>query len=237
MDSSFVIKVLQGNLHISQKKIEKFISLLELNRREGEYFENLVYFGKAKTEKERKLYFEKLLEQNVSPQKRLTKSQYKFFQKWYNSAIWSLLNYYTFSGDFKGLACKLTPQITVKEAKESIKLLETLKLIAVDKTGLYKVTNQNITTGQEWDSIAIRKFQEEMIHKAFEALERFPKTERNISTVTMNLPEEMLPIVEEMTNKYRKSLIQLANSCENEKSTNRVFQLNIQLFPLSEKEV
>ncbi len=235
MDSSYVIKVLQGNLHISPKKIDKFSELCDLNKQEASYFENLVYFGKAKTDKERKLYFEKLLNQNKSSQKHLKKSQYKFFQNWYYSATWSLLNFFEFKGDFKELAEMHAPAISVKEAKESVQLLLDLNLIEQDSNNVYRVTEQNITTGNEWNSIAITQYQKEMIEKAGEALERFPKKDRNISTLTMNLPENMLPVVEELTSKYRKSLIQLANSCEDENISNRAFQLNIQLFPISEK--
>lgn len=239
MDSSYLIKVFQGNLHISAKKIDLFTELCGLSKKESLYFENLVYFCKAKTEKERKLYFEKLLSQSSSSQKRLEKKQYKFFQKWYYSATWSLLNFYDFSGNFDKLASMHAPAISIKETKESIRLLLDLNLVSIDKNGIYKVTDQNITTGSEWSSIAISQYQQEMIRKAGEALERFPKKERNISTVTMNLPNDMLSIVEELTHNYRKSLIQLANSSENEdiSNSNRVYQLNIQFFPISGKEV
>lgn len=233
MDSSYIIKVLQGNLHISTKKIDLLCKLCELNKKESLYFENLVYFCKAKTEKERKLYFEKLLSQSSSSQKKLENKQYKFFQKWYYSATWSLLNFFEFKGDFEDLSIMHAPTISVKEAKESVKLLLDLKLISKDSNDQYKVTDQNITTGSEWSSIAISQYQQEMINKAGEALERFQKEERNISTVTMNLPDNILSIVEELTFNYRKSLIQLANNCENDNFKNRVYQLNIQLFPLS----
>lgn len=234
MDSSYLIKVFQGNLHISPKKIDHFAKLCELNKKETTYFENLIYFCKAKTDKERKLYFEKLLDQASSSQKKLANSQYRFFQKWYYSATWSLLNFYEFDGNMEKLAEMHAPAISIKETKESIKLLLDLGLIKINNKGIYEVTDQNITTGSEWNSIAITQYQKEMITKASEALERFPKKERNISTVTMNLPTNMLPIVEELTTKYRKSLIQLANNCENNNKENRVFQLNIQHFPLSE---
>lgn len=232
MDSSYIIKVLQGNLHISAKKIEPFCLLCEFSKKESAYFENLVYFCKSKNEKERKLFFEKLLELQNSSQKELEHKQYKFFQKWYYSATWSLLNFYSFDGNYEKLAQMHAPAITKKEAKESVQLLLDINLLKKDQNK-YIVTDQNITTGTAWNSLAITQYQQEMIKKAEEALERFPKNERNISTITMNLPEKMLSIVEELTSNYRKNLIQLANNCENEKKSDRAYQLNIQLFPLS----
>lgn len=235
MDSSYVIKVMQGQLHISPKKIEAFIALCNLNQRESTYFETLVYFNRAKTDREKKLYFEKLLNYYRSSQKKIEKKQYHFFQKWYYSATWSLLNFYSFNGNYSELAQMHAPAISVKEAKESITLLIDLGLVEKNLDGKYKVTDQNITTGGEWNSFAITQYQKEMIQKAGESLERFPKKIRNISTLTMNVPDDMLNIVEDFTGNFRKSLIQLANSCQDTDKDNRVFQLNIQLFPLSER--
>jgi uncharacterized protein (TIGR02147 family) len=235
MDSSYVIKVLQGNLHISVKKIENFKKLCNFSDKEGRYFETLVYFCKAKTEKERKIYFEKLFTISRVKSKKIEKFQYEFFQKWYYSAIWSLLNFYTFREDYTELAEKLTPSISIKEAKQSIKLLEKLGLIKQNTNGTYAVYDLNISTGKEWKSLAINQYQKEMIILAEEAIQRFKKEERNISTVTMNIAEKALPEIDELVSKFRETLIQLVNSFEDSQD-DRVYQLNIQLFPLTKKQ-
>jgi uncharacterized protein (TIGR02147 family) len=104
MDSSFIIKVLQGSLHISAKKIEIFIKLLGLKGTEAEYFETLVHFCKAKTERQRKLYFDRLFSISAVKAQRLEAHQYEFFQKWYYSAVWSIINCTPFMGYFGALA-------------------------------------------------------------------------------------------------------------------------------------
>ena len=104
MDSSYVIKVLQGNLHISPKKINSFIKLLELTEPEAAFFETLVHFCRAKTERQRKPYFDKLFSLSTVKSQRLEPHQYEFFQKWYYSAVWAIVNCTPFNGDFHLLA-------------------------------------------------------------------------------------------------------------------------------------
>jgi uncharacterized protein (TIGR02147 family) len=230
MDSSYVIKVLQGSLHISAKKINGFIKLLELGETEAEYFETLVHFGRAKTERQRKLYFEKLFSLSSVNAQRIEPHQYEFFQKWYYSAVWAIINCMPFKGDFHALADMCIPAITVWDAKRAVRLLVKLGLIAKEVDGNYHTTNQNLTTGWKWYSHAIESNQCDMIRLAGEAIGRFSKETRDISTVTMGIDEKALPEIREHIRQFRSSLINIANS---HAGKGRVYQLNIQFFPLS----
>ncbi len=232
MDSSFLIKVLQGHLHVAEDRIEKFHKICNFNDKEAQYFEALVHFNKAKSEKESKLYFEKMLSINKAKSDKLVESQYEFFQKWYYSAVWALLDGAPFNGDIKDLGNMLTPAIGLKEAKSAIKLLGDLKLISQDADGAYRAVGLNLTTGKEWRSVAIMQYQREMIKLAEESLERFRKEERDISTLTVNIPEAAIPEIRDLTGEFRESLKKLVNSYT---ETDRVYQLNIQMFPLTLK--
>ena len=230
MDSSFVLKVLQGGLHISPKKIESFIKLLNLNAQEAEYFETLVHFCRAKTQRQRGVYFDKLFSISNVKAHRLEAHQYEFFRKWYYSAVWSIINCSSFKGDFRALAEACLPPITVWDAKRAIKLLERLGLIAKGPDGAFRTTDINLTTGQKWHSHAIEGHQREMLRLAGESIERCPKNERDISTVTVCVDENILPEIREHIRQFRTLLIKLINS---HGGASKVYQLNIQLFPLS----
>ncbi|MBF0432765.1 MAG: TIGR02147 family protein [Fibrobacteria bacterium] len=231
MDSSYLIKVLQGELHLSNKKIEPFVKMCGLNEKEASYFETLVLFSKAKTNEESKIHFEKLLTFKEVSSRTLDKEQYEFFMKWYYSAIWSCFNYYQFKGDYKELAGMLNPPITMRQAKKAVKLLEDLDLISKDDNGDYQVKDLNLTTGHKMYSIAIREYQKKMIKLAEESLDRFQKGERKISTLTMNISSQVLPEINEITDQYRQSLKKIANSYP---KADGVYQLIIQLFPLTQ---
>jgi uncharacterized protein (TIGR02147 family) len=230
MDASYLAKVLIKHRHISNTSIGKIISFCGLSEREAEYFETMVYFVKAKSHRESKLLFEKLLSlKNVSAST-LIESQYDFYQKWYHSTIRSILEFYDFRGDYKALAGQLSPKISAKEAKDSIRLLEKLQLIKKDPAGRYHMTDRAITTGPQWHTLAIQAFQEETIRLSLESLSRHPKKHRDISTVTMNINEQNFQEIKERIKEFRSAVIKYVNE---QSSPDRVVQLNMQLFPLS----
>ena len=230
MDSSYLIKVLQGNLHISKKKIPVFMQAFDLNKGESEYFEALVLFGKSKTEAERKLHFEKLFSLSKVHAEKIDVYQYEFFSKWYYSAIWAIINCQSFDGDFESLAQQCRPAITEAQAKKAVKLLEKLKLIIKGKDGYFRTVAFNLTSGNKWQASAIESHQAEMNRLAGESLQRFAKQERDFSTVTLTVSEEIMPEVKNLITQFRQSLIKLVNQ---DKNSNQVCQLNVALFPLS----
>ncbi|MGA2507346.1 MAG: TIGR02147 family protein [Chitinispirillaceae bacterium] len=230
MDASYLAKVLIKHRHVSNNSIGKIALFCGLNEREEEYFEALVHFVKAKSHKESKVLFERLLSLKSVSAKTLVEHQYVFYQKWYNSAIRSILEFYEFRGNYRALAEQLSPKISVKEAKESIGLLEKLQLIKRDETGRYRMTDSAITTGPQWHSLAIQAFQEETIRLSLESLSRHPKKHRDVSTITMNINGQNFQEIRERIKDFRSTVINYANE---QSSPDRVVQLNIQMFPLS----
>lgn len=232
MDSSYVIKVLQGRLHIARDRIDRFVKLLGLPEAEGEFFATLVQFGKARTDRERKVFFDRLFAVSTVKSQRLEAHQYEFFQKWHYSAVWAIVDIAPFGGDYRALARTCTPPITVVEARRAVHLLSRLGLIAREGD-VWRTTTQNLTTGQKWFSHAIEHYQREMCRLAGESIDRFGKQHRDISTVTLTIAQRALPEIQELVRQFRSSLIKLANGYTD---SDRVFQLNVQLFPLSERK-
>jgi uncharacterized protein (TIGR02147 family) len=230
MDASYLAKVIVKTRHISNNSIEKITAFCGLKEQKAEYFETLVHFVKAKSHKESKLLFEKLLSLKNVRSTTLLGHQYAFYQKWYHSAIRSVLEFYDFRGDYRALAQELSPPISAREAKESVRLLEKLRLIKKDTDSRYRMTDAAITTGPQWDSLAIGAFQEETIRLSLESLSRHPKKHRDISTVTMNINGENFREIREKINEFRNAIIKYVNE---QSSPDRVVQLNVQLFPLS----
>jgi uncharacterized protein (TIGR02147 family) len=230
IDASHLVKIFQKQRHIGNTLIEGLIHFCGLKDTEAVYFETLVHFNKAKSDRDGRLYFEKLLELKGVKAYALEKGQYEFYTKWYYSAILTLLDFYPFTNNYKALAAKLSPSITEGKARKAIELLKKLGLIHRDKNGPYYLTKKIITTGDHCRSIAVKAFQEETIRLAAEALYRHTREKRDISTVTITIAEKNLEGLHEMIKQFRESLL---NYAEAEKSPDKVYQLNIQLFPLS----
>ncbi len=93
------------------------------------------------------------------------------------------------------------------------------------------MTDKLITTGEHSRAAAVRNFQEETMRLAIESLKRHPREKRNISTVTVTISEKNLDKVNEMIKGFRESILKYA---KDELVADKVYQLNIQFFPLTD---
>jgi uncharacterized protein (TIGR02147 family) len=230
LDASFYVKVLQKQMHISDKAVTPLADFLKLNKRETEYFKLLVRFNRAKQQDKTKLYFEKLIELREPRINTLDAAKYEFFNKWYYVAIRELLNCYRFTGNYKKLAAKLNPAITVTEARHAIDLLQRLSLVRVCDDGAYELTNHFVTTGESWNSIAIENFQKEAIALARTSIQRIPKKDRETSTVTVSISRKCFEAMKERLREVRKELLEMSRLDEKPEG---VYHVNFQMFPLT----
>ena len=197
---------------------------------EEEYFESMVYFNQADSVEEKNKYFERMKRFYRSKAYVVDAKQHEFYSHWYYSAVRDLLSIGEFDDDYTGIAQSLNPKIRSEQAKKSIQLLSKLGLIEKNKKGYYKAVNKIISSGDEIASLHKKNFQSEMIMLAREALDRYPAHLRNISTVTFSISKKDYAIVNAEINACRKKILQIVEKSENE---DRLYQLNLQLFPLS----
>jgi uncharacterized protein (TIGR02147 family) len=233
VDPGNLVKILQGKRHLSEAGTKRFIHYARYSEREAKYFETLVRFKKAKKERDNKILFERLMAiQRIDPH-RLEPAQYEYYLEWYHTVVLALLHMMDFRGDCRSLAEKTVPRISVKQAEASIALLLKLSLISKEPGGRLVPTNTILTTGKNWKSIAVRSFQRQSIGMALEALERFTPEERDISTVSIAAAKEDMEEIKRVTGEYRRTILQIASASE---KPDRVYQLNVQFFPLSVQE-
>ncbi|MDB5107022.1 MAG: hypothetical protein JWP91_4711 [Fibrobacteres bacterium] len=231
VDPGYLVKIIQGKLQIPVKSIDRINQYCGFHGREAEYLREMVIYGRAKRIKDIKVHFENMIRLRDKELRKVEISQYSFFRKWYHSAIHCLLMFHEFDGDFKSLAAKLSPRISAEEAEESIRLLIELKFLRKTQAGKYLVTDNRLSTGEKWQSAAIRNYQEECLKLAGESLNRHEKDIRDISTVTIPMSDKDFEEVKDRIKELRQSLLHL--DPENGKPMS-VYQVNIQLFPLTQ---
>lgn len=231
VDPSYLLKVMLKSRHLSDKSVPRICTFCKLVETEADYFTTLVQFVKAKSTQEEKRLFEKLISIRYVKSHHLLEQQYEYFKTWYHPVVRSLLEYFDFHDDFALLGRKLSPPISAKEARASVLFLEELTLIKKDENGRYRLTDSAITTGEEWRSVAIAAYQEQTIRLSHEAVERHDRSLRDISTVTMNITTADFEEIRSRIMEFRRSLISFVNESE---SPDRTYQLNIQLFPLTD---
>jgi uncharacterized protein (TIGR02147 family) len=230
IDHSLLVKIFQGKRHIGERSIPAFARLLNLSPRQTEYFELLVLYGKAKTNREIKHYFERLLSFSEVHAHKVESDKYEFYQKWYYTAVREILHVHPGINDFKELASLVEPAITPAQAKRALALLLRLGFVRKNEQGRYELTSRFITTGDDWKSIAIHSFQKESLALAGRALEKVDKGERDISTVTVSLDDKGLERVRDRVRTFQEEIVGIAASCG---TVNKVYQVNVQAFPMS----
>lgn len=231
IDASYLVKILKGVRHLSAKSLPRVMEYLKFSTAEQHYFKTLVNFNKARTEEQRRANLETLLTLRKPHTTNIESHQYQFYKKWYYTALRNLLEFYPFhkDDDYRALGLQLSPQISEKAARETIELLERLELISLDSDNRYVLTDNAITTGENWRSLAIKDYQVETIELSRQSLDRHPKEVRDVSTVTMNITEAEFDKIREMIQQLRSSVVNYVSDVEN---PDRVYQLNMQLIPL-----
>jgi uncharacterized protein (TIGR02147 family) len=229
VDPGFLLKVLQGKHHLAERSVQSVCRFMKFDKRCSDYFELLIRYAKAKTPSEIKLHFERLLQLRGPKSAAVHERQYEFYRKWYHSAIHALLSIYPCRGDFAELASLVRPSITSRQARDSIELLVRLGLARHDTDGVYRPTDAFLTSGEKWRNAAIHEFQRETIELSAKALDEVAHDLRDISTVTVALSSKDLPEIRERIRQLRHSILTL----ENENDPDTVFQINIQVIPVT----
>lgn len=232
IDPGYLAKLLQGKVHLGESSIEPTIKLLHLEGKAAAYFLQLVTFGKARSDRQISEEFEKLMSLKGVGARTLDEDRFAFYQSWVHSAVRSLIGIRPFRGDFADLARRLSPPVSEEQARESVELLERLELIRKDEDGTWELTERFVTTGDGWRSQAVRTFQGQTMELARESLARHVPEKRDISTVTVTLSQEDMPELRERIAQFRQDILRMARESRRQDS---VYQLNIQLFPLTEK--
>lgn len=232
IDPGFLRKVFHGDRELSPKFVEPFIELLKLKRKEAQYFRAMVNYGRSKDKDIKEGYLKTMLQYHSVHCDKIEKDQFEYFQKWYYAVIREILTWYNFKDDYKSLASVVYPSISLKQVKDAIAILKRLEFISPNSKGYYKPTSRFITTGNEWISSSVREFQKQTLSLAMEAIDKLPKEERDISTVTLTISQEGFRKVKahiaECTNKILETVQQ-------DTGVNQTFNLNFSIFPVSEK--
>ena len=229
--TGFFSWVLNGKRNITPALAQKFAGLFDLNKTETEFFLLLVQYDQAKTSDVKNELFLKIVKHKKSKISLAGLDQHAYFKNWYHAAIREVIAIRPFHGNYKQLAKSLIPRITPAEARGSVQLLSRLGLVSKTKSGAYQFNENTITTGDDWRSMAIQNFQHAMGQLGAEAVRRIQKKERDISTLTLSGSDELFQAYKEKLKDLRREFLQMA---KRDNHPEKVFQINLQLFPLTE---
>ena len=228
---SYFNNVVKGRANVSSTFVDRFISLLELKSDEAKYFRALVNYNQTTSPHEKEFFFDQLVRLNSTPHRVIDKNTYEFYKEWYHSAIRALLDIIDFKDDYKALAAKIFPAISLKQVRDSIALLNRLGLISKNKKGFWKPTEKVIVTGEFIKDAMVKQFQMKCLEHARNVLaEGSEEANRNI-TLTMSLSDKAYKRMVDRLSQMKSEMRSILH--KDEDPATRVYHLNVNLFPMS----
>jgi len=225
-------KMLKGERNFSLEAAVKLAYALKLNKKERNYFQTMVQFCQAKNHEDKKRHFEELMSYKESAVRILNAEQYMFYDKWYYTAVREALAFFPLTDDtFDRLGKCITPAISGKQVAQAVALLIRLNLVEKNSEGRYIRTNALLSTGNDIRSLSLNNFVIHTMKLAAQAI-NFGTKETNLSSVTFSVSGDVYNEVQEEIRRCRRKIMELAKNCPD---PDRVFQFNMQLFPLTER--
>ncbi len=226
--------VIDGKRNLTDKTIPKYTKAIGLDKKnEKKYFEYLVKYNQTEDIETKELIFLQLMEEKRK--KGLTlieQAQYNFLANWYNVVIYVLVDMFKLDENDERLIKLLRNKATKKMIEESFVTLKLLGFISKGVDGKYKQTNGALSTSDDIKSMAIHKYHNSMINLGLDSLKTDELDKREFNGVTFPVSAEKLPIIKEKIRKFRKEINELTSAYAD---PTHVYQMNIQLFPLTEE--
>lgn len=230
--SGFLKLVCDGKTRLSKVGVEKVLSAMNLSGAQAEYFRLMVSFCDSQQPDVRRTSFERMMK--IASENRvefLEAKSFAYFSSWANPALRELAPIMKGASPLE-MGHTLVPAISAAEARESLELQESLGLLKKDECGNYVQTSEGVSSTREVISATVVNMQKQYAHLAAESLERYTREYRHISGMTMGLDREAYERLAAELDAFRKKVAEIVS---NVKSYDRVYRMNLQLFPLSKK--
>ena len=229
--SNFLKLVMDGKRNLGATTIDNFIKGLGLQDAEAAFFRDLVAFDQAETLTDKNRAFGRLAAtRRFRKARRLEGPLFKYLTRWYYPVVRELAGRPDFRDDPAWIAKQIMPAITTRQARAALKTLRSLGLLTEDENGRIVRGETSLATTHEVRSVVVPAFHRQMIERAAHALENVPPEGRDVSSVTVCVRARTLADLKERIRRFRESILEL---CDSEEDPEQVYQLCIQLFPMS----
>lgn len=229
--SNFLKLVMDGKRNLGPTTIEKFVKALKLPPDEAAFFADLVALDQAQTVADKNRAFERVAaNRRFRVARRLEGPLFKYLTHWYYPAVRELAGRPDFRDDPAWVAEQLMPKINLRQARAALTTLRQLGLLVEDEHGRLVRGDTSLTTGHEVRSIVIPAYHRQMIEQAAASIENVAPDARDVSALTVCVKASSVDDLKQRIRRFREEML---HRCDEEVEPEQVYQLCIQLFPLS----
>lgn len=230
--------IIEGRRNLSEDMISRFSRALRLSKTESEEFRALVRYGQADSPIERNQYLKGLADlraQRAFESGKINQSSWDKVPGWIGWVLYAMADQKNVDFDPQILQNLFRAKAGTDEIKESLSKLMNSGELARDENGAVLKNRDLIESPQELPVELIRKLQAELIYLGIESLFRDSPKDREFGAMTVAMTEEEFNKVRFELRQMRKRLQKDLMVARKANKGDRVYQLNVQLFPVTEK--
>jgi uncharacterized protein (TIGR02147 family) len=231
--------IIEGRRNLSEDMIMKFAKAMGLNKETSEEFKILVLFGQTSDPAERNMHLKALNEKRVDSKLKSGEIDQKTWDKipsWISWILYSLIDQKDVKFDPESLRKVLREKASVDEIRTSLEaIIQTGEIVVDPATGEFKKARSLMESAEEVPVALVRKLQSELMYLGLESLFRDSATDREFGSATMALTKAEFEDLRFQLRKLRKEAQKNIGVKRLSSKGDRVYQLNLQLFPVSEE--
>ena len=229
--TNFLKLVMDGKRNLGATTVDAFARALKLDEAEARFFADLVALAQAETVSERNRAFDRVAaDRRFRAARRLEGPLFEYLRHWFYPVVRELAARPDFVEQPAWIARQIRPAISAKQAKAALVTLERLGLLVRDAGGRLVRGETSLTTGHEVRSAMVPVYHRQMIEQAALAVDDVPADERDVSALTVCVRASSLADLKQRIRRFREEMME---RCDSEDEPERVYQLCVQLFPLS----
>ena len=233
---NYLKMIIEGKRNLSNDMIAKFGRACGLNKAQNEEFKLLVLFNQAEDPADRNYALKKLSEYRVESKLKLGEFDRKVFEKVPNWIGWIIFAMVDQAGvkfkttELKDLLRGKASETEINHALEG--LIKSGELVRDAQTGTI-TKGQSNEAPEEIPSALVRKLQMQLMYLGLESLYQDSATEREFGSLTLAMTEKEFTELKFKLRQMRKTLHKDNSIARMSSKGERVYQMNLQLFPVS----
>lgn len=229
---SLLHHVIEGRRNLTRETTESFVRGLGLRAGEAQFFRLLVQLDQARDAEEREQVWQQICATRRFREARpIAREAFEYLSSWTLPAIRELSRRSDFRADPAWIGAQLIPPISAPEARRALEVLQRLGLLVPDGEGGLVMAEASVATAPEVSRLAVLSYYRGVLGLAAEAIERFPAEQRHLLSVTVGVPESLLPTLKSEATAFLKRMMDLCDSSSED--TDRVVSMSLQIFPLT----
>lgn len=236
---NYLKMIIEGRRNLSDDMIGKFAKALNINKEQTDEFRLMVQFNQAADSVDRNVFLKDLSALRDERKLRSGEIDRKTWEKipnWVAWVVYAMVDQEGVSFDIPTLKRLLRGKANEHEIDEALKsLINGGDLTKDEATGMLTKTRHLIESPEDVPVSLIRKLQTQLMLLGLESLHQDSATEREFGTLTLSMTHSEFEDVKFKLRQLRKSINKENGNARSRGKGERVYQLNIQLFPVTNR--